>query len=57
MKRYISPNEEIITLHLKQMMANSPTASQTAQGVHTDDPQPPSNALAIEHKSVWDDEW
>ena len=53
MKRYISPNEEIITLHLKQMMANS----QTAQGVHTDDPQPPGNALAIEHKSVWDDDW
>lgn len=53
MKRYISPNEEIITLHPKQMMANS----QTAQSVHTDDPQPPSNALAIEHKSVWDDEW
>ena len=55
MKRYISPSEEIITLHLKQMMANS----QTDQGVHTDDPQPPGSALVKEQHNIniWDDEW
>ena len=53
MKRYISPREEIISLHLKQIVA----ASQTDQGVYTDDPQPPGGALGKENQSIWDNEW
>ena len=55
MKRYISPREEIIPLHLKQIIA----ASQTEQGVYTDDPVDPGNALIKEQKNnnIWDDEW
>ena len=55
MKRYISPREEIIPLRLKHMVA----ASQTDQGVYTDDPQDPGNALVKgqSNKSVWDEEW
>ena len=56
MKRYISPHEEIITLHHKQMIAST---TQTDQGVYTDDPQDPINALVKDqsNKSVWDEEW
>ena len=53
MKRYISPREEIISLHLIQIVA----ASQTDQGVYTDDPQPPGNALVKEQPSIWNEEW
>ena len=55
MKRYISPCEEIIPLHHKQMIATS----QTDQGVYTDDPQDPSNALVKgqSNKTIWDNEW
>ena len=55
MKRYVCPREEIIPLHLKQIIA----ASQTEQGVYTDDPVDPGNALVKgqSNKSVWDVEW
>ena len=53
MKRYISPREEIISLHLIQIVA----ASQTDQGVYTDDPQPPGNALVKEQNDIWNEEW
>ena len=55
MKRYVCPREEIIPLHLKQIIAES----QTEQSVYTDDPVDPGNALVKEQqkKNIWDNEW
>lgn len=35
----------------------SESAPTTGQGVHPDNPQPPSGALVKEDQNVWDEEW
>lgn len=53
--RYVAPKMEQVDVQLERMISES----TTNQGVHTDDPQSPSNALVKEDKSynVWDDDW
>ena len=53
--KYEAPQMEQFEIQLERMISES----TTTQGVHTDNPQPPSNALVKEDKSynVWDDDW
>lgn len=52
---YVAPLMEQMTVQIEHIISES----TTTQGVHTDNPQPPSNALVKEDKSynVWDDDW
>ena len=44
-----------IIIQAKHLISES--GSTTEQGVHTDEPQPPSGALVKESHSLWDNEW
>lgn len=52
---YKTPLMMAIEIRTKYLISES----TTNQGVHTDDPQPPGNALVkdLSNKSVWDEEW
>ena len=53
--RYVAPQMEQVTIQLERMISES----TTNQGVHTDDPQSPGNALVKKGNdyNVWNDDW
>ena len=53
--KYVAPLMEQMSVLIEHMISES----TTTQGVHTDNPQSPSNALVKEDKSynVWNDDW
>ena len=51
--RYEAPQTRLIEVQAVRLISES----TTEQGVHTDNPQLPGNALIKERRNIWEEEW